>query len=161
MMECKHHGITEFYTRPNGHAECLVCRRISQAKVRRCERYRAKNRKWTNAHRRTKLGNYEHRLRSLLRYATNGRSSYTKDLPYSSQQLCIHLEFVRNKQGNRCPICHKSYDIVGYDIDHIIPVSSAKTKKELLSLFNLENLSFLCPKCNRHIKGNRLDIKYE
>jgi hypothetical protein len=49
-------------------------------------------------------------------------------------------------------MCNKSYDEIKYDLDHTIPTSSAETKEELLKLFNLNNLSLLCYKCNRYIK---------
>ncbi len=43
----------------------------------------------------------------------------------------------------------------GWDIDHIIPISSAKTKEELIKLNHYTNLQPLCSKINRDIKkGN-------
>jgi hypothetical protein len=40
----------------------------------------------------------------------------------------------------------------GWDIDHIIPLSSAKTEEELLKLNHYSNLQPLCSKINRDIK---------
>jgi hypothetical protein len=40
----------------------------------------------------------------------------------------------------------------GWDIDHIIPQSAAKTEEELLSLNHYTNLKPLCSKINRYIK---------
>lgn len=40
----------------------------------------------------------------------------------------------------------------GWDIDHIIPLSSATTEEELLKLNNFNNLQPLCSKVNRDIK---------
>jgi hypothetical protein len=40
----------------------------------------------------------------------------------------------------------------GWDIDHIIPISSAKTKEELIKLNHYTNLQPLCGKINRDIK---------
>jgi hypothetical protein len=40
----------------------------------------------------------------------------------------------------------------GWDIDHIIPVSSANDKDELKKLYNYKNLQPLCSKINRDIK---------
>jgi hypothetical protein len=40
----------------------------------------------------------------------------------------------------------------GWDIDHIIPTSSATTEEELLKLNNFNNLQPLCSKINRDIK---------
>jgi hypothetical protein len=45
-----------------------------------------------------------------------------------------------------------------WDIDHIIPVSSANTKEELIKLNHYTNLQPLCSKINRHIKKDILDF---
>lgn len=45
----------------------------------------------------------------------------------------------------------------GWDIDHIIPVSSAKTEKELLELNHYSNMRPLCSKINRDIKRHKID----
>ena len=42
----------------------------------------------------------------------------------------------------------------GWDIDHIIPISSAKTEEELLNLNHYSNLQPLCSYVNRNIKRN-------
>lgn len=39
----------------------------------------------------------------------------------------------------------------GWDIDHIIPLSSAKSEEELLNSNNYENLQPLCSYKNRYI----------
>jgi superfamily II DNA/RNA helicase len=41
----------------------------------------------------------------------------------------------------------------GWDIDHIIPLSSATTEDEVIRLNHYTNLQPLCSKVNRHIKG--------
>lgn len=43
---------------------------------------------------------------------------------------------------------------VGWDIDHIIPTSSANTKEELLKLLHHTNLQPLCSNINRNVKRN-------
>lgn len=43
----------------------------------------------------------------------------------------------------------------GWDIDHIIPISSVKTEEELIKLFHYTNLQPLCSKVNRHIKKDK------
>ena len=40
----------------------------------------------------------------------------------------------------------------GWDIDHIIPLCSAKTEEELLKLLHYTNCQPLCSKINRDIK---------
>ena len=44
----------------------------------------------------------------------------------------------------------------GWDIDHIEPLSSAKTEVGLLKLWNFKNLQPLCSKINRDVKKNKL-----
>ncbi len=46
------------------------------------------------------------------------------------------------------------YDF-GWDIDHKVPLSSAKTEEELLKLYNYTNLQPLCSKINRDIKKDK------
>ena len=44
---------------------------------------------------------------------------------------------------------------VGWDLDHIIPISSAKTEEDIILLNHHTNLQPLCSKINRDIKkGN-------
>lgn len=40
----------------------------------------------------------------------------------------------------------------GWDIDHIIPMSTAKTENDVIRLNHLTNLQPLCGKINRDIK---------
>jgi hypothetical protein len=42
----------------------------------------------------------------------------------------------------------------GWDIDHIIPISSAKSEEEIIKLSHYTNLQPLCSKINRNIKNN-------
>ena len=44
----------------------------------------------------------------------------------------------------------------GWDIDHIIPLSSAKNEEDLLKLFHYSNLQPLCGYINRHIKRDNI-----
>lgn len=44
----------------------------------------------------------------------------------------------------------------GWDIDHILPLSSAKTEDDILNLNNYKNLQPLCSKNNRDIKKNNI-----
>ena len=46
----------------------------------------------------------------------------------------------------------------GWDIDHIIPISSANSIEEILLLNNFKNLQPLCSKVNREIKGGLLQF---
>lgn len=44
----------------------------------------------------------------------------------------------------------------GWDLDHTIPISSAKTEEELLKLNHFSNLKPLCSKINRDIKRDNI-----
>jgi hypothetical protein len=44
----------------------------------------------------------------------------------------------------------------GWDIDHIIPLSSAQTEEDVIKLNHFTNLQPLCSKVNRDIKKNKL-----
>ena len=44
----------------------------------------------------------------------------------------------------------------GWDIDHIIPISFAKSEEDMLKLNHYTNLQPLCSKNNRDIKKNNL-----
>jgi len=48
----------------------------------------------------------------------------------------------------------------GWDIDHIIPISSAKTEEDVIKLNHFTNLQPLCSKINRDIKRNIQDFKF-
>ena len=45
----------------------------------------------------------------------------------------------------------------GWDIDHIIPLDSAKTEEDVIKLNHYTNLQPLCSKINRDIKKNNLE----
>lgn len=47
----------------------------------------------------------------------------------------------------------------GWDIDHIIPLSSAKSEEELLKLSHYTNLQPLCSKVNRYLKRDIIDYE--
>ena len=46
----------------------------------------------------------------------------------------------------------------GWDIDHIVPLSSAKTDEEVIKLNHYTNLQPLCSKVNRDIKNDKVDF---
>jgi len=47
----------------------------------------------------------------------------------------------------------------GWDIDHVMPVSSATTEEELLMLNHYTNLQPLCSYINRDVKRHNLDYQ--
>lgn len=46
----------------------------------------------------------------------------------------------------------------GWDIDHIVPLSSAKTEEEIIKLCHFSNVQPLCSHINRDIKRNQLNF---
>jgi len=44
----------------------------------------------------------------------------------------------------------------GWDLDHIIPISSAKNEEDVLNLSRFSNFQPLCSKINRDIKRNQI-----
>lgn len=137
---CKHHGTTiHYYYEHNKRSKCIKCAR-----------------KWLKRYRESPLGNYKTRIQSSLRSYAKYQISFSKHLSYSAGDLHKHLEHIRQQQNNKCPMCFISYEINPYDIDHIIPLSSANTINQLKKLYNLSNLTLLCFKCNRFVKKNHI-----
>ena len=56
----------------------------------------------------------------------------------------------------KCSKCNVEYENNGWDIDHIIPLSSAKNEKELLELCEFTNLQPLCSYTNRWVKSDNI-----
>ena len=48
----------------------------------------------------------------------------------------------------------------GWDLDHIIPISSAKTQEDVIRLNHYSNFKPLCSKTNRYIKKNNPILEY-
>lgn len=48
----------------------------------------------------------------------------------------------------------------GWDIDHIIPLDSAKNEEEIIKLNHYNNLQPLCSKINRDLKKNNVNYEY-
>jgi len=46
----------------------------------------------------------------------------------------------------------------GWDIDHIMPISSAKTENDIIRLNHYSNMQPLCSKINRDIKRDKILI---
>lgn len=140
IAKCKHHGLTiYYYYKHNKRSKCIKC-----------------HREWLKKHRKSPLGNYKSRIQSSLRSYAKHQIHFSKHLVYSAEDLCKHLERIRQNQKDKCPMCSISYGINSYDIDHIIPLSSANTIDQLKKLYSLNNLTLLCFRCNRFIKRNRL-----
>lgn len=93
-----------------------------------------------------------------------------KDKGYSKKSKtiqilgCSYVEFKEHLENQFKPWMnwenHGKYNGTlnyGWDIDHIIPVSSAKTEAEVIQLNHFSNFQPLCSKVNRDIKRDNLD----
>ena len=49
----------------------------------------------------------------------------------------------------------------GWDIDHIVPICSAKTEEDVIKLNHYTNLQPLCSYTNRVIKGDKFIQNYK
>lgn len=105
-------------------------------------------------------------LRNLIRKSikVNGYSKISKTntiLGCSFEEFKNHLEskfeswMTWDNHGNWNGIpCELN---IAWDIDHIIPTSSAKTEEELLKLNHYSNLQPLCSYTNRIMKRNKIN----
>ena len=55
-----------------------------------------------------------------------------------------------------CPMCNITSLEKQFDIDHIYPLHTAKTEKDIIALYELNNLDTLCANCNRYVKGSKI-----
>jgi len=123
---CKKHGNTKHYKTKYNVLVCSVC----------CCSFSHK---------------LENRLRGIISKCFKREYRYSnlwKLLPYNRRQLYKYLDNIKKLQDNRCPICHISYNERVLSIDHVIPLKRAKTKEEIISLFDLKNLNLMCRNCN-------------
>lgn len=67
-------------------------------------------------------------------------------------KLYIELQFLPWMNWNNHGKYKKDVFNYGWDLDHIVPVSSAKTKEELLKRYHYTNYQPLCVQINRFIK---------
>ena len=91
---------------------------------------------------------YAHRLKVAIRNAVRKNDWGTHGLPWAPKQLRDHIESKLAEHDRRCPDCRVSLDMVGFHIDHIVPISSAATAIDLVRLSDLDNLDVRCPRCN-------------
>jgi hypothetical protein len=96
----------------------------------------------------------------LLKLRNNG---YTKDSRTHEILGCSFEEFkqyIESKfetwmKWNNRGLYNGEFNY-GWDIDHIIPISSGKTKEEIIQLNHYTNLQPLCSKINRDIKKDKI-----
>jgi 5-methylcytosine-specific restriction endonuclease McrA len=78
-------------------------------------------------------------------------------LGYSPADLVKHIE---NCFGGGCVVCGGEISIDNpWHLAHLKPISCAKSPEDVLSLFQLENLSVAHPSCNIRIGATDLTTK--
>jgi superfamily II DNA/RNA helicase len=90
---------------------------------------------------------------SFIRVDINKKSKTHEILGCSFEEFKLHLEskFESWMTWENYGLYNGELNY-GWDIDHIIPVSTAITEEEVIKLNNYINLQPLCSKTNRHIK---------
>lgn len=101
-------------------------------------------------------------IRSLIRTSIK-KSGFKKNsksvniLGCEIEQLKVHLESMFEEWMNWDNYGkYNGMPNSGWDIDHIIPISSAKTEEEILKLNHYTNLQPLCGYINRNIKKDKI-----
>jgi hypothetical protein len=89
---------------------------------------------------------------------SNNKAYYLDKLGCSFEELKTHLESKfedwmtwENYGKYNGELDH------GWDLDHIIPLSNAKTENEIYNLSHYSNLQPLCSRVNRDIKKNKIE----
>jgi hypothetical protein len=125
-----------------------------------CIQYRKEYRK--NKTKNDPLFKLEDNIRSSIynafKYKNISKSSKTREiLGCSFEELKQHLEsqfepwMNWNNRGNHSVSGQK----ISWDIDHIVPLSSAKTEDDIVKLNHYTNLQPICSYYNRYIKRNK------
>lgn len=96
------------------------------------------------------------RIGPALKRVGSKERGVLRHMDFTPSELLAHLNQRLDTCNYVCPMCQVSDLHKGFDIDHIIPLSTAKTKDEVIRLSSLNNLDVLCPDCNRKVKRDRL-----
>jgi hypothetical protein len=144
----------------------------------RYDKYRSENKEYIKYRRNRKRENERHRERLVndpvfrmkcrikcLIYQSINRMGFSKKTKTFEILGCTFEEFKTHLESNFEDWMNwDNYGLyngefkTGWDIDHIIPISSAKTESTLLELNNFKNLQPLCSHINRNIKGDKLNF---
>lgn len=156
---CQKHGESIHSYKDNIIIGCLLCQNINAKNERennlslhrKYDREYAKNKRQNDP-----IYNLAGRLRCQIRDGirrhiknpdTTIKGCFSR-LSYSPLDLFNHIDNIKKQQDNCCPVCKSNYDKVGFHIEHIIPLATAKTEQQIIDLFNLKNLNLMCGSCN-------------
>jgi len=76
---------------------------------------------------------------------------------YKNRNMCKNVYMNREKVAWENRGLYNGELNYGWDIDHIIPLSSALTEEKLIKLNHYTNLQPLCSYTNRYIKKDNLN----
>ena len=142
-----------FYIRNKEKVDARIKAYIStnKEKVRERRRIRKLERYKSDPLHRLKLVVSNRIRKSIQRRDQIKKTKATDILGCSIEQLYEHLKVSAIKRYG------KFFPRRRYDIDHIVPISLAKTEEELIKMNHYTNLQYLLPKDNL-LKSNRLQI---
>jgi hypothetical protein len=125
------------------------------------EKARYNSRKYKKRKRNDPLFVLSNKVGCMMRDALVRKNRYKKE-KHSVEYLGCSVQFLKEhleKQWDKT-MSWNNYGKYpnGWDIDHIIPLSSAKTLEELIPLLHYKNLQPLNSKYNREVKRDRLEI---
>jgi hypothetical protein len=89
-------------------------------------------------------------------YKKNSKTSNILGCSFEEFKLYLEYKFESWMNWNNRGLYNGEFNF-GWDIDHIIPISSAMNDEELIKLNHYSNLQPLCSKVNRDIKKNKYD----
>lgn len=128
------------------------------------KRYDEKNRDRINFTNRERYKNdILYRLKIVVKSAI--KRMIRNQLSNSKVLGCSYLEFKLHLESNFEPWMnwdnHGLYNgefNYGWDLDHIVPISSAQSEEDIIKLNHYTNLQPLCSKINRDIKTNKIEV---
>lgn len=139
-------------------SSCIDCEKIRSKNKRPIDTIRNKKRRGFDILYKIKIS-----LRSLIRqslinkgYSKKTRTYQILGCSYEDFKSYIESKFepwmTWENQG-----LYNGTENYGWDLDHIIPLSSAKTEEEIIKLNHYTNFQPLCSYINRYVKKDKLD----
>jgi hypothetical protein len=127
--------------------------------------YRSENREFLNNRRKLNINRrlndiISYSIRSGLKKINHRKNSRTKEIlgcDLSEFKLYIESKFDTWMNWENWGKYNGEFNY-GWDLDHIIPISSAQSKEDVIKLNHYTNLQPLCSKINRFIKADSINF---
>jgi hypothetical protein len=142
--------------------------KIKEYREKNRERFKPRVRKYMNEYDKKRLKtdivyhlrrNIKSSLSSYLKrggYTKKSRTYQILGCPYEDFKTYIESKFETWMTWDNKGLYNGQLNY-GWDLDHIIPLSSAGSEEELIKLSHYSNIQPLCSKINRDVKKNLLD----